>query len=87
MDTTVTVTSIDGDVTWPHIDALIAEAPTDWSDEGPIPIWDADGERIGAIDPDTGAVLGEYELTGAEIAAEEDATIAEADSWVRREDT
>ena len=54
-DTTVTATSIDGDVTWPTLAALIAEAPTDWSDETAIPVWDADDERIGSIDPDTGS--------------------------------
>lgn len=54
--TTVLVTSIDGDVTWPTLLALIDEAPTDWSDEIAIPVWDATGERIGAITPDSGTV-------------------------------
>ena len=64
----VVVTSIDGDAEWPTLQELIDEAPTNWSDESPIPVWDADDERIGTIDPDSGEFTAEPTLSEAQRA-------------------
>ena len=53
MTYTHTATSIDGNVEF-TLAELLAGVGNDWSDTSSIPVWAADDNRVGSIDPDTG---------------------------------